>query len=167
MLQDIGFASALRSQLQTATFGSLTALAGGISISVAAITLGISQDLITKAISSLGLKRKTLSEDEIEKIKDWVKALPIDTELDEHVMKEKHLFNEKCGKDCILQVANNLKIYATWFAEGGIPIVRGTGNCMHDCLIEVRMSIPLNHTSWSIGTAFHKNPCNVGGGKRI
>ena len=99
MLQDIGFASALRSQLQTATLGSLTALAGGISISVAAITLGISQDLITKAISSLGLKRKTLSEDEIEKIKDWVKALPIDTELDERVMKEKHLFNEKCGKD--------------------------------------------------------------------
>ena len=113
MLADLNFGCAMRAQLQCASLGSLSALAGGLSISVAAITLGISKDLINSAISSLGLaKSKTLSEEEIEKIKEWVIALPIDTTLDEHVMREKHGFNKICGGDCILQVANNLRVYS-------------------------------------------------------
>ena len=66
MLADLNFGCAMRSQLQCASLGSLSALTGGLSISVAAITLGISQDLINAAISSLGFaKSKTLSEEEI------------------------------------------------------------------------------------------------------
>ena len=160
MLQDLSFGTAMRAQLQCARIGSLSALVGGISIS--AIALGISQDLINEAIISLGFPRhKILSEEEMKKIKEWVKALAIDTTLDEHVMKEKHGFNRKCGGDCILQVANNLKVYNAWIVENGIPVVRGTGNCRHACLIEVRMSIPIGQKIWSIGTAFHKGPCNV------
>ena len=76
-------------------------------------------------------------------------------------MREKHGFNKKCGGDCILQVANNLRAYSPRISENGVPCIRGTGKCKHDCLIEVRMSIPPNQQIWNIGTAFHKGHCNV------
>ena len=69
-----------------------------------------------------------MSEEEIEKIKELVIALPIDTTLDEHVMREKHGFNKICGGDNILQVANNLRVYSPRISKNGVPDVRGIEN---------------------------------------
>ena len=97
----------------------------------------------------------------IEQVKERIKTRVIITELSDHVMKEKHKFNDKCWRDCIFQVANNVHSGSSWFADNGISIIRGTGYCKHGCEIEVRMSIPLGHQEWKIGTAFHKGNCNA------
>ena len=92
-----------------------------------------------------------MTEEEIEKIKAWVLALPIDTTLDEHVMREKHGFNKKCGGDCILQVANNLRAYSPRISENGVPCIRGTGKCKHDCLAEV----VVNPNLWTMSSVLN------------
>ena len=162
-MTELNFATSLRAQLQSANLSSLFGAISGLSISAAALRLGINEVLVRKYILECGIRNpdSILSEEEIERIRDWVKTRAIDTAISIHVLKEKHGWTEKCGADCILYVANNLKIYKEWFAEGGIPVVRGTGNCRHGCLIEVRMSIPPNQINWSIGTAFHIGDCKA------
>ena len=161
MLADINFATGLRAQLQSANLGYLAGAASGLVIAGAALELGINEALVRAAISDLGIScaRHSLTEEEYKKIIEWIRTRGISTTLDEHVMKEKHGWTEKCREDCILQVACNLQIHSAWFVEEKIPIIRGTGNCRHGCLIEVRMKIPINQKMWSIGTAFHKGPC--------
>ena len=76
-------------------------------------------------------------------------------------MNKKHKFNDKCGADCIFQVANDVRFESLWLADNGIPIIRGTRNCRYGCEIEVRLSIPLGQQEWKIGTSFHKGNCNT------
>ena len=97
----------------------------------------------------------------MEKIKEWIKTRDIDTSISSHVMKEKHKFNDKCREECILEVARTAKIHSSWFADNGIPIIRGTEYCKHGYEIEIRMSIPLFQKNWKIGTAFHKGNCKA------
>ena len=119
----------------------------GLTVKGITETLGINEELVSKAISVLNIgKAGTFpTEKEIEQIKVWIKTRQIDTTISYHVMTEKHGFNKKCGPDCIIQVANNLrKLTKTWMIEGVILIVRGNRKCKHDCTIEVRLSIPPN-----------------------
>ena len=134
-----------------------------MATAAAAVTLGISVELVATAISALGIGivGAVLTGKAMEQIKEWIKTRPISTEISDHVTNKKHDFNNKCGKYCILSVAAELKIYSSWLADNGIPIIRGTGNCRHGCEIEVRMSIPLFQQEWKIGTAFHKGPCKA------
>ena len=161
-LAEINFATGLRAHLQSISLGSLCALSG-LAIAGAALTLGISEELVSRAILSLGIGNigPVLTEKEIEQIKEWVQTRPIDSSLSYHVLKDKHGFNNKCGPDCILQVANNLRIKNAWIVDNRIPVIRGTGNCRHGCTIEVRMSIPPKQETWNIGTAFHTEPCKA------
>ena len=132
-----------------------------MAAAAAAITLGISAELVVTAITALGIGivGAVITGKALEQIKEWIKTRPISSEISDHVMKKKHDFNDKCNKDCILSVARNLQIYSSWLADNGIPIIRGTERCRHGCEIEVRMSIPLFQKEWKIGTAFHKGPC--------
>ena len=90
-------------------------------------------------------------------VEDLLKSCNISTLLDYHVLR--HIKNQKCGEDCIYEVADKLKINEQYFAENDIPYIKGEGNCRHGCLIEVRMSIPPGEEKWEIGTAFHRGPC--------
>ena len=134
-----------------------------MATAAAAVTLGISVELVVTAISALGIGvvGAVLTGKAIEQIREWIRTREISTDISDHVMKKKHDFNDKCKQDCILSVARNLKVNSSWLADNGIPIIRGTGNCRHGCEIEVRMSIPLLQQTWKIGTAFHKGPCKA------
>ena len=129
----------------------------------AAITIGISVELVVTACTALGIGvvGAIFTGKLIEQVRDWIKTREISTELSDHVMNKKHKFNDECGRDCILQVANSVHSGSSWLADNGIPIIRGTGYCRHGCEIEVRMSIPLGHQEWKIGTAFHKGECKA------
>ncbi len=59
------------------------------------------------------------------------------------------------------KLAYDIKSASSWLADNGIPIIRGTGYCRHGCEIEVRLSIPLGHDQWKIGTAFHTGDCKA------
>ena len=76
-------------------------------------------------------------------------------------MHKKHEWNNKCEKDCILEVARKLKIHSSWLADNCIPAIRGTEYCKHGCELEVRLSIPPGKNNWQVGTAFHKGPCKA------
>ena len=134
-----------------------------MATAAAATTLGISVTLVATAVKALGIAvvGAVFTGTVLNKIKEWIKTRDIDTNLDDHVMKKKHDFNNKCGAQCIISVAKNLKVRSSWLADNGIPIIRGTQYCQHGCEIEVRMSIPLGKTNWEIGTAFHKGPCKA------
>ena len=134
-----------------------------MATAAAAVTLGISVELVATAISALGIGivGAVLTGKAIEQIKEWIKTRPISTEIKANAKTKKHDFNDKCGNECILSVARNLKIYSSWFADKGIPYIRGTGNCKHGCELEVRMSIPPFQQEWKIQTAFHKGICNA------
>ena len=129
----------------------------------AAATIGISVELVVTACTALGVGvlGAVFTGKLIERVRDWIKSRGISSEISDHVMKEKHKFNNKCGRDCILQVANDVQSGSSWLADNGIPIIRGTGYCRHGCEIEVRLSIPLGQQEWKIGTAFHKGNCNA------
>ena len=132
-----------------------------MATAAAAVTLGISVELVATAVTALGIGAigAVFTGKLIEQIREWIRTRDISTEISDHVMKGKHNFNDKCGRDCIIAVANSLRIQSSWLADNGIPVIRGTGNCRHGCTIEVRMSIPPFHQDWKIGTAFHKGPC--------
>ena len=134
-----------------------------MATAAAAITLGISVELVTIAITALGIGivGAVLSGKAMEQIKEWIRTRDLSSEISDHVLNEKHDFNDKCGSDCILEVARKLKVYSSWLADNGIPIIRGTEYCRHGCEIEVRLSIPLRKDYWKIGTAFHKGSCNA------
>ena len=134
-----------------------------MATAAAAVTLGISVELVVTAISALGIGvvGAVLTGKAIEQIREWIRTRDISTDISDHVMNKKHDFNDKCNQDCILSVARNIKVQSSWLADNGIPIIRGTGNCRHGCEIEVRMSIPLFQQNWKIGTAFHKGPCKA------
>lgn len=134
-----------------------------MEVAAAAATIGISAKLVGAACTALGIGvvSAILTGQLIEKVRDWIKSRGISSELSDHVMKEKHKFNDKCGADCIFQVANNVHSGSSWLADNGIPIIRGTGYCRHGCEIEVRLSIPIGQEEWKIGTAFHKGNCNA------
>ena len=129
----------------------------------AAATIGISVELVVTACTALGvgvvgaiftgkLYWTSKGLDKISRCWFWIR---------DHVMKKKHKFNDKCGADCILKVAYDIKSGSSWLADNGIPIIRGTGYCRHGCEIEVRLSIPLGHDQWKIGTAFHTGDCKA------
>ena len=130
-----------------------------MATAAAAITLGISVELVTIAITALGIGivGAVLSGKAMEQIKEWIRTRDLSSEISDHVLNEKHDFNDKCGRDCILEVARKLKVYSSWLADNGIP----TEYCSHGCEIEVRLSIPLGKDYWKIGTAFHKGACNA------
>ena len=134
-----------------------------MAAAAAAISLGISVELVVTAISALGIGivGAVLTGQAMEKIKEWIRTRDISTDISEHVKKEKHKFNSKCKEECILQVARNLQVHSSWLADNGIPIIRGSEYCKHGCEIEVRMSIPLLQDKWKIGTAFHKGVCKA------
>ena len=134
----------------------------------AGITIGITADLVIKALISIGIGVATgyLLHETTEKIKEWIKTREIDTNISDHVLTKKHKFNNKCHVECILQVARNVNIYNSWFSDA-IPIIRGTGYCKHGCEIEIRMSIPFSQQKWKIGTAFHKGICKAMGSQSI
>ena len=164
MFSDLNFSTTMNAQLQRTSFDSLYSATSGFDKAGAELTLGINEVLARTDISGLGISNKkdlSLTEEEIERIKERIKTRTIDTSISGHVMKKKHGWTNKCRQDCILQVANNIKVNKAWFTKGGIPIIRGNGNCRHGCLIEVRMSIPPNQINWSIGTSFHKDICTA------
>ena len=134
-----------------------------MAAAAAAVTLGISVELVVTAISALGISviGAVLTGQAIEKIKEWIRTREIDTYISDHVMTQKHKFNDKCGHDCIIEVARKLKVHSSWLADNGIPIIRGSEYCRHGCEIEVRLSIPLFQKDWKIGTAFHKGSCKA------
>ena len=134
-----------------------------MEVAAAATAIGISVELVVTACTALGIGvvGAILTGQLIEKVREWIKSRGISSEISDHVLKEKHKFNDKCGVDCILQVANNVHSGSSWLADNGIPIIRGTGNCKHGCEIEVRLSIPLGQQEWKIGTAFHKGNCKA------
>ncbi len=134
-----------------------------MAAAAAAVTLGISVELVATAVSALGIGivGAVFTGQAMEKIKEWIRTRDISTDISDHVMKEKHKFNSKCKEQCILQVARNLQVQSSWLADNGIPIIRGTQYCVHGCEIEVRMSIPLFKDQWKIGTAFHKGECKA------
>ena len=127
-----------------------------MAAAAAAVTLGISVELVVAAISALGISviGTVLTGQAIDKIKEWIRTREIDTYISDHVMTQKHKFNDKCGHDCIIEVARKLKVHSSWLADNGIPIIRRTGNCRYGYEIKVRMSIPLVQQSWKIKSAF-------------
>ena len=129
----------------------------------AAAAIGISVELVVTACTALGVGvvGAIFTGKLIEKVRDWINSRGISSVISEHVMKKKHKFNDKCGYDCIMKVAYDIKYGSSWLADNGIPIIRGTGYCKHDCEIEVRLSIPLGQDEWKIGTAFHKEDCKA------
>ena len=129
----------------------------------AAATIGISVELVVTASKALGVGvvGAIFTGKLIEQVRDWIKSRGVSSEISDHVMKKKHKFNDKCGADCILKVAYDIKSGSSWLADNGIPIIRGTGYCRHGCEIEVRLSIPLGHDQWKIGTAFHTGDCKA------
>ena len=129
----------------------------------AAAAIGISAELLLTACTALGVGvvGAIFTGQLIQKVKDWIKSRGISSQISDHVMTKKHKFNDKCGAECIFQVANNVCSASSWLADNGIPIIRGTGYCRHGCEIEVRLSIPIGQQEWKIGTAFHKGNCNA------
>lgn len=132
-----------------------------MATAAAAVTLGISVELVVTAVTALGIGvvGAVLTGKALEQIKEWIRTRGISSEISDHVLNKKHDFNNKCGASCILEVANKLQIHSSWLADNGIPIIRGTEHCRHGCELEVRLSIPLGKDFWKIGTAFHKGPC--------
>lgn len=118
-----------------------------------AATIGVSEYLVAAALAALGI---AATKHAIEIVKEWIQNREIDTTLDYHTLTKKHNFNSKCGEDCILQVANNLKVTKSYYVKNKIPYVVGDGKCKHGCTIEVRLSIPPGKTKWEIGTCMHK-----------
>ena len=99
-------------------------------------------------------------------IDDLLENCSVSTHLDSHVLRHFE-DNSDCGQECILKVAEELKISKKWKEDNDVPVVRGEGRCRHGCLIEVRMSIPPGEEEWKVGTAFHKGACfarRTGGG---
>ena len=90
MLADINFATGLRAQLQNASLGYLAGAVSGLAIAGAALELGINEALVRAAISDLGIicARHSLTEEEYEKIKVWIRTRGIAFALDEHVIKK-------------------------------------------------------------------------------
>ena len=129
----------------------------------AAVAIGISVELVITACTALGVGvvGAIFTGQLINKVKEWIATRDLNTEISDHVLTKKHKFNDECGRDCILQVASDLRVRSSWLADNGIPIIRGTGNCRHGCEIEVRLSIPLGQQEWKIGTAFHKGDCKA------
>ena len=77
-----------------------------MAAAAAAITLGISAELVVTAITALGIGivGAVITGKALEQIKEWIKTRPISSEISDHVMKKKHDFNDKCNEDCILSV---------------------------------------------------------------
>ena len=73
-LAEINFATGMRAHLQSISLGSLIALSG-LAIAGIAVTLGISEELVSRDISSLGIGNvgPVLTEKEIEQIKNGLK----------------------------------------------------------------------------------------------
>ena len=118
--------------------------------------IGISEYLVNLALAALGIAATLKA---VEAVKEWIQNREIDTTLDYHTLTKKHKFNEKCGVECILDVARRLKVYESFYADNKIPYVKGTEKCKHGCLIEVRLSIPPGKNKWEIGTCMHRTPC--------
>ena len=53
-------------------------------------------------------------------MRDWIKSWGISYELSDHVMNKKHKFNDKCGADCIFQVANDVCFGSSCLDDNGI-----------------------------------------------
>ena len=134
-----------------------------MATAAAAVTLGISVELVVTAISALGIGivGAVLTGKALEQIREWIRTRDISTDISDHVMNKKHDFNNRCKQDCILSVARDIKVHSSWLADNGIPIIRGSEYCRHGCEIEVRLSIPLFQKDWKIGTAFHKGSCKA------
>ena len=83
-----------------------------MATAAAAVTLGISVELVVTAISALGIGvvGAVLTGKAIEQIREWIRTREISTDISDHVMTKKHNFNDKCKQDCILSVARNLKV---------------------------------------------------------
>ena len=134
-----------------------------MATAAAAAAIGISAELLITACTALGVGvvGAVFTGQLIEKVREWIKSRDLSYELSDHVMNKKHKFSDKCGADCIFQVANDVRFGSSWLADNGIPIIRGTGYCRHGCEIEVRLSSPLGQQEWKIGTAFHKGECKA------
>ena len=112
--------------------------------------IGVAEYLVTAALAALGVAAS------VKAVKEWIQNREIDTALDYHALTKKHNFNEKCGEDCIKEVAKKIKVTKSYYVEKKIPYVVGEAKCKHGCTIEVRLSIPPGKTKWEIGTCMHK-----------
>ena len=123
-------------------------------------SLGIATFVGLAGAALIGKLNEELEKHKAE-VRERIQYTQISTNIDAHVMTKKHKFNPKCGEQCILHVANNLKTQKSWETKNGIPCIEGTGNCSHGCEITVRMSIPPSKKKWEIGTAFHTGICKA------
>ena len=96
-----------------------------MATAAAAVTLGISVELVVTAISALGIGivGAVLTGKALEQIREWIRTRDISTDISDHVMNKKHDFNDRCKQDCILSVARNIKVHSSWLADNGIPIL--------------------------------------------
>ena len=90
-----------------------------------------------------------------EEARHIIQNLKISESISYHVLTKKHGFNNGCHIPCILSVAKSIKNNEVFYTKNGVPFIRGSGRCFHNCLIEVRMSVPPDSQCWIIGTAFH------------
>ena len=133
-----------------------------MATAAAAATLGISVELVLTACTALGIGvvGAVFTGQLMERIKEWIKTREIGR-IDSHAKTKKHKFNDKCGDDCIMEVAKILQVRSSWLADNGVPIIRGSGFCKHGCEIEERLSIPPLEQEWVIKTCFHKGDCKA------
>ena len=92
MFSDLNFSTTMNAQLQRTSFDSLYSATSGFDIAGTELTLGINEVLARTDLSGLGISNKkdlSLTEEEIERIKERIKTRTIDTSISGHVMKKK------------------------------------------------------------------------------
>ena len=81
-----------------------------------------------------------------------------------HILnKASHDFNEECGEDCIIFVANKIKAkIKVDIVNQNVetPAFESKDKCRHGCTIVVRLGLSTKE-EWKIGTAFHEGPCRM------
>ena len=82
----------------------------------------------------------------------------IDANHRHHILdKPEHLFNEKCGLPCVIEVAE--KLAKNVEVKDSETKLEANEYCRHGCLIGVRLGLSTKTQEWHIGTAFHIGPC--------
>ena len=103
----------------------------------------------------------------IKKLEETLHDLPINVHYNDnkwhHILdKSEHDFNDRCGQDCVISVAESVKLKVTVdesTEQIEQPEVEDSGECRHGCTIMVRLK--LVDKTWQIGTAWHEGACNA------
>ena len=74
--------------------------------------------LLNPNVIRLGLS-SLLTMYSLNEIEDLLKSCNISRLLDYHVLR--HFKNNKCGQDCVIEVAEKIKIKKKYFAENDVP----------------------------------------------